>query len=72
MMGIWRKPQKALDMKNHVLRIVVTREEKCFAQRLEHDIAVQAPDMQTLQHRFEAALALESLDGNIDSIPPSA
>ncbi len=41
------------------------------AQCLEHDIAVQAKDMDTLRTRFEATLMCEISDGNLDSIPPA-
>ncbi len=55
---------------NQHLRILVSREEDMFvAQCLEHDISVQAPDIETLQRRFEATLAAEA--GVIASIPPA-
>lgn len=57
-------------MENRILRIVVFKEEDMFvAQCLEHDISVQAPDMATLQKRFEETLLLEGDD--LDSLPPA-
>jgi hypothetical protein len=59
-------------MKNRTLRIIVTAEgDMLVAQCLEHDISVQAPDMDTLQRRFEAALILESSEGDLEAIPPA-
>lgn len=47
-------------MKIPALRIVVFKEEDMYvAQCLEHDIAVQAADMATLQKRFEATVQIE-------------
>lgn len=54
------------------LRILVREEEGALvAQCLEHDICVQAPDMETLQHRFEATLIAEEANGGLDHIPPA-
>lgn len=39
------------------------------AQCLEHDIAVQAPNMETLQRRFEATVLLEGDLSRIDAAP---
>lgn len=51
------------------LRILVTKEDDMFvAQCLEHDIAVQAPNMETLQRRFEATVLLE---GDLSQIEPA-
>ena len=41
------------------------------AQCLEHDISVQAPDIETLQRRFEATIAAEAGTGNLEAIPPA-
>ena len=41
------------------------------AQCLEHDIAVQAADMATLQRRFEATVEAEAAMGDLDEIPPA-
>lgn len=52
------------------LRIVVFKEEDMFvAQCLEHDVAVQAPDMSTLQRRFEATLVHEG--AGLEQLPPA-
>ena len=57
---------------NQHLRILVSREEDMLvAQCLEHDIAVQAPDIETLQRRFDATIEMEANAGTIDAIPPA-
>lgn len=54
------------------VRILVSRDGDMFvAQCLEHDIAVQAPDFETLKARFEATFELEAAEGDIDAIPPA-
>jgi len=51
------------------LRVLVSKHEDMFvAQCLEHDIAVQAPDLTTLQRRFEATVEAE---GDLDCIEPA-
>ena len=53
-------------------RVLISRQEDMFvAQCLEHDVAVQAPDLETLERRFDATIAAESADGSLASIPPA-
>ena len=59
-------------MENRIVRVLVWGEEDVFvAQCLEHDISVQAPDIETLQRRFEATVAAEGGMGDLESIPPA-
>jgi hypothetical protein len=46
------------------LRLVVLEQDgTLIAQGLEYDIAVQAPDIETLHRRFIDALTLEAMEG---------
>lgn len=57
-------------MEHRALRIVIFKQEDMFvAQCLEHDIAVQACDMATLQRRFEDTLAHEG--EGLSELPPA-
>jgi len=59
-------------MQFEALRIIIAKQDDIFvAQCLEHDISVQAQDIETLQRRFEDALILEAEMGNIDALPPA-
>ncbi len=61
-----------MTMTHKTLRILVTHEEDMLvAQCLEHDICVQASDMETLQRRFEATIEAECDGGDLDAIPPA-
>jgi hypothetical protein len=61
---------------NDALRIVAFSEcDQWIAQCLEHDVCVQAPDLDTLQERMEVALHAEDETlraagkGGIDALP---
>jgi hypothetical protein len=59
-------------MNHEHLRILVSHEEEMLvAQCLEHDICVQAADLETLQKRFAATLLIENQSGDLASIPPA-
>ena len=59
-------------MTDRIVRVLLWKEEDVFlAQCLEHDICVQAPDIETLQRRFEATIAAEGGRGDLESIPPA-
>lgn len=61
-------------MSSETLRVLVMFTEGAFvAQCLEHDISVQAEDLDTLQSRFEDAVHLEaqSHGGKLDDIEPA-
>jgi len=58
-------------MNSEFLRVLVIHVEDAFiAQCLEHDISVQATDLDTLQRRFETAVQLEHENlAEIDEAP---
>ena len=59
-------------MKDQIFRVLLSNEENMFvAQCLEHDISVQAEDMETLQRRFEATLLIEMQSGDLATLPPA-
>jgi hypothetical protein len=56
------------------IRVIVFRQgQQLFAQCLEHDIAVQADDIEVLRRRIELALEAESSErgGDLSSIGPA-
>ena len=62
----------------HTLRVVAFREgDYWIAQCLEHDICVQAPDVETLQGRLNITLLAEDITqrkygkGGIETLPPA-
>lgn len=61
-------------MAGKYVRVLVMASEGVFvAQGLEHDICVQAPDLDTLQRRFERACRAEAAihDNGLDDIAPA-
>jgi hypothetical protein len=61
---------------HETLRVLVFHEEDSWiAQCLEHDVCVQAPDLDQLQSRLETAIFLELGEGNpstsIGHAPPA-
>ncbi len=59
-------------MPSNVLRVLIIKEDDLLvAQCLEHDIAVQASNIDDLQRRFEDAIVLENGMGSLDGIPPA-
>lgn len=59
-------------MEDAVRVLIFKQEDMYVAQCLEHDIAVQADDITTLQKRFETAMFCESDElANIEPAPQS-
>ena len=60
-------------MKDEALRVLIIHTEDAFvAQCLEHDICVQADDLDTLQKRFETVLHCELQErGSLEDIEPA-